>query len=335
MEVLFIKTMNNELQQNTLKGGKGKRSAIIYNDNNIHYNIFNNYKNSLEKTRLSEESKYVLAQNMKYLLAYLEKENIKNIENTTKDDILKYLKSISCSNLITLKNKYFFLRKCLIFLYENKYVSTDFSIYIPSIHVINNSTIPTTWDIDTMNKLLSNVDACTYTPKRMCLILVLAMTYGLRISDIKKMKFSDLDWNRKQIKVIQKKSKKELILPMTKPFISSLIDYVENERPKSKYDTIIVSRNGKSLANSVRFHSQMQLIFEKSNIDYKSKKIGIHSMRHSLASELLKENIPLPIISSILGHSSTAVTTMYLKIDKTRLIKCCLFLSEVKIYNEI
>lgn len=186
-----------------------------------------------------------------------------------------------------------------------------------------------------MNKLLSNVDACTYTPKRMCLMLVLAMTYGLRISDIKKMKFSDLDWDRRQFKVIQKKSKKELILPMTKSFISSLIDYIKNERPKSKYDTIIVSKNGKSLADSVRFHGQMQLIFKKSNIDYKNKKVGIHSMRHSLASELLKENIPLPIISSILGHSSTAVTTMYLKIDKTRLIKCCLSLNEVKINNEI
>ena len=327
--------MNNELQQNATKGGRVKKSAIIYNENNIYYNIFISYKNSLEKTKMAEESKYVLTQNMKYLLAYLENGNIKNIANTTKEDILKYLESINCSNLITLKNKYFYLRQCLIFLYENKYINNDFSIYVPSVRVINNSTIPTTWDMDTMNKLLSNVDACTYTPKRMCLILIIAMTYGLRISDIKKMKFSDLDWDRRQIKVIQKKSKKELILPMTKSFISSLIDYVENERPKSKYDTIIVSRNGKSLADSMRFHSQMKLIFEKLNIDYKGKKIGIHSMRHSLASELLKENIPLPIISSILGHSSTTVTTMYLKIDKTRLIKCCLSLKEVKVNNEI
>lgn len=312
-----------------------KKNAIIYNENNIHYNIFTNYKNSLEKTKLSEGSKYNLTQYMKYLLAYLEKENIRNIENTTKDDILKYLKSINYSNLITLKNNYFLLRKCLIFLYENKYINTNFSIYIPSIHVINNSTIPTTWDMDTMNKLLDNVDACTYTPKRMCLVLVLAMTYGLRISDIKKMKFCDLDWDKRQIKVIQKKSKKEIIFPMTKLFISVLIDYIKNERPNSKNDTIIVSRHGEQLSNSHHFHRQMQLIFKKSNIDFKNKKIGIHSMRHSLASELLKENIPLSIISLILGHSSTSVTTMYLKIDKAKLIKCCLSLKGVKISNEI
>jgi integrase/recombinase XerD len=328
-----MKTTNYELQQCTMKERRMKRSAIIYNSNNIHYNIFTDYKNSLEKTLLSEGSKYNLTQCMKHLLAYLEKENIENIESTTKDNILKYLKSINYSNLITLKNEYFLLRKCLIFLYENKYINTDFSIYIPSIRTINNSTIPTVWDIDTMNKLLSNVDACTQTSKRTCLALVLAMTYGLRISDIKKMKFSDLDWDNRQIKVMQRKTKREIILPMTKSFISAFIDYVKNERPKSEYDTIIVGRHGELLAESNHFHRQMQLIFNKSNIDYKDKKIGIHSMRHSLASELLKENIPLPIISSILGHSSTSVTTMYLKIDKTRLIKCCLSLREVK-FNE-
>lgn len=332
---VILKTTHNELQQNTMRGGKIKKSSIIYNENNIYYDIFLDYKNSLEKAQLSEGAIYNSAQHMKYLLAYLEKENIENIKNITKNDILKYAKSINYSNLITLKNTYFLLRKCLIFLYKNKYINTDFSIYIPSIHVVNNSTIPTTWDTDTMNKLLSNVDACTYTSKRTCLALVLAMTYGLRVSDIKKIKFSDLDWDNRQIKVIQRKTKKEIIFPMTKLFISTLIDYIENERPKSEYDTIIVGRHGEFLSDSNHFYRQMQLIFKKSNIDCKNKKVGIHSMRHSLASELLKENIPLPIISSILGHSSTSVTTMYLKIDKTRLIKCCLSLKGVKLNDEV
>ena len=66
--------MNNELQQNITRGERVKKSAIIYNDNNFYYNIFINYKNNLEKAKLAEGSKYILTQNMKYLLAYLEKE---------------------------------------------------------------------------------------------------------------------------------------------------------------------------------------------------------------------------------------------------------------------
>ena len=323
----------NESQINQRKGGGKKRSNIIYNDSNIHYNIFIEFKKSLEKTELSNGFKYNLMQHMKYLLTYLEKENIKNVSYLSKKDVLKYLKSIDYDNLITLKNQYFFFKRCLIFLYQNKYISNDFSIYIPKINVVNNSTIPTVWDKDILNKLISNTNYCNQTKKRTLLVLVLAMTYGLRVSDIKKMKFSDLDWNNKQIRIIQQKTKKEIILPMTKAFISSFVDYVKNERPKSEYNNIIVGRHGELLAESHNFHVQMKLLFEKSGINYTNKKIGIHSMRHSLASELLKENIPLTIISSILGHSSTSSTTMYLKVDKSQLVKCCLSLEEVQLYE--
>lgn len=51
---------------------------------------------------------------------------------------------------------------------------------------------------------------------------------------------------------------------------------------------------------------------------------GPHAMRSSLASALLSENIPLPIISEILGHSSTRTTENYLRIDITQLRNCSL-----------
>lgn len=38
-------------------------------------------------------------------------------------------------------------------------------------------------------------------------------------------------------------------------------------------------------------------------------------MRHSLASNLLKNNTPYPVITGILGHENTSTTRMYLAID--------------------
>ena len=54
------------------------------------------------------------------------------------------------------------------------------------------------------------------------------------------------------------------------------------------------------------------------------KKHGPHALRHSLASALLEENTPLPIISEVLGHTNTESTSAYLKIDITQLRKCSL-----------
>ena len=55
-----------------------------------------------------------------------------------------------------------------------------------------------------------------------------------------------------------------------------------------------------------------------------NKKKGMHSLRHTLASRLLAENTPLPIISDILGHASTESTAVYLKVDIQQLRQCAL-----------
>lgn len=51
---------------------------------------------------------------------------------------------------------------------------------------------------------------------------------------------------------------------------------------------------------------------------------GPHALRHSLSSILLKNKVPLPIISDILAHSSSETTKIYLKIDIGRLRECSL-----------
>ena len=48
-------------------------------------------------------------------------------------------------------------------------------------------------------------------------------------------------------------------------------------------------------------------------------KKGLHSLRHSLASNMLKNNIEISTISGILGHSSIDVTNIYLSINEEQL----------------
>ena len=52
-----------------------------------------------------------------------------------------------------------------------------------------------------------------------------------------------------------------------------------------------------------------------------------HALRHSLAGRLLKNRIPLPVISEILGHLSTETTMAYLRVDIEQLRNCALEVS--------
>jgi len=58
---------------------------------------------------------------------------------------------------------------------------------------------------------------------------------------------------------------------------------------------------------------------ERASIITDVKRHGMHSMRHSLSSNLLAKGTPLPVITGILGHSSTEVTKRYLWMDTEKL----------------
>jgi len=73
----------------------------------------------------------------------------------------------------------------------------------------------------------------------------------------------------------------------------------------------------------------IQDIITKSGVDTSGKHHGPHSLRHSLASAMLKEGSMMPVISESLGHRSTQTTLAYLKIDISSLLKCALPVPEI------
>lgn len=61
----------------------------------------------------------------------------------------------------------------------------------------------------------------------------------------------------------------------------------------------------------------------------KEKRHGLHSLRHTLASSLLEQGTPLPVISEVLGHINSRSTAVYLQTDIKSLRKCALDPEEV------
>lgn len=76
--------------------------------------------------------------------------------------------------------------------------------------------------------------------------------------------------------------------------------------------------------NGQAVSSAITSVIEGCSVEFKGRKHGPHAMRHSLATNLLHDSVPLPIISESLGHSSTETTTIYLSVDIPTLIDCSL-----------
>ena len=55
-----------------------------------------------------------------------------------------------------------------------------------------------------------------------------------------------------------------------------------------------------------------------------NKRIGMHAFRHALATRMLENDVPLPVISQTLGHADITSTEIYLRIGIKQLSMCCL-----------
>ena len=74
----------------------------------------------------------------------------------------------------------------------------------------------------------------------------------------------------------------------------------------------------------------MKAYLRRSGLSFDTEKShGLHTLRHTLASRLLEQDVPLQTISEILGHASVGSTKAYLQIDIHGLRKCALNPDEV------
>ena len=112
-----------------------------------------------------------------------------------------------------------------------------------------------------------------------------------------------------------------LVLPMPDSVKYAMIDYLKNSRHKSIDPHIFIRNCAPFLpfASSNSFSDVIKKYMKLAKIDISLRKHGIHSLRHSLADNLLQNDIPLPVITGILGHESSETTKEYLRIDMKKL----------------
>lgn len=140
-------------------------------------------------------------------------------------------------------------------------------------------------------------------------ILAVIYSAGLRISELSSLRPTDIDSDRKQIRVIGKGNKYRYTL-LSDNTLDMLRVYWPAYRPKQYLF------EGQKKGDPVS-RSTIQAVFRKA-----CKKAGIkkeatvHSLRHSFATHLLESGTNLKIIQMLLGHSSLRTTSIYLHVTK-------------------
>lgn len=160
---------------------------------------------------------------------------------------------------------------------------------------------------------------------------------GMRSGDIAGMLFSDIDWKKEEIRMIQAKTGNELLLPLTPIVGNAIYDYVKQERPQNKDEHIFLCEG----APFYPIHSQTvghvaNKIYETASIRQNlGDKKGAHLFRHNLATSFASQGIPRPVISATLGHSDPNSLDHYLYADITHLRECAISIEAYPIREEV
>ena len=113
---------------------------------------------------------------------------------------------------------------------------------------------------------------------------------------------------------------------MTADVGNAIIKYLKEVRPNVKDDYVFLRMQAPFCKlNPAALHSIVTKAFRDADIIVNpGRKHGSHALRASLATAMLENEVPLPVISETLSHSNTDTTQIYLKVDMHHLRKLAL-----------
>lgn len=172
------------------------------------------------------------------------------------------------------------------------------------------------------NRILGAVDKATTLGKRDYAMLILAKHTGIRGVDIRNLKLSDIHWKAAEIRIVQSKTNKPLVLPLDIPVGNAIADYILNARPSST-DEHVFLRAVPPYVGLIDINDIVQKYAMLSGVAYETKaSVGFHSFRRAMGVSLLEADVPLSIISEILGHARQNSAKRYIALDTERLGRC-------------
>lgn len=205
-------------------------------------------------------------------------------------------------------------------MYKEKLINFSGKEAFPLIRKAPRTSIISYYSKEELERLLATVDVSKRNGIRDLAILSLFIYLGIRVSDVANLKIKNIDWNINTINIIQQKTGNSVTLPLIDEVKFPLLDYIKNYRYDSNLPYVFISTYAPhNRLGTAAFKDVVNKYMIKAQLDFSYRHHGPHSLRHSLATSLMNNNVPISAISSVLGHSSTRTTEIYVTVDEQNL----------------
>ncbi len=258
-----------------------------------------------------------------YFVEYLEGKGYKSLADVKCGDVVAFV-SVICSERYQATSLGAHMPGLKLFL--SMFGETE--PLLPEIpeHLPKKRDILKVYSDDEYNRILAHLDSAEDLSFRNKAITILAMNTGLRAADICAIRLQDIDWEHNIIHIVQQKTGRAHDIPLTEAIGNALVDYLLNERPPSDLDCVFLrsaAPHGPLMSHS-GIRNILFNVVNDSDVEAKGRSYGTRITRHSTASRMLRNGVPLPVISEALGHGNKDSVMIYITTDDAKLAECTL-----------
>ncbi|SCX84297.1 tyrosine-type recombinase/integrase [Butyrivibrio sp. INlla14] len=181
---------------------------------------------------------------------------------------------------------------------------------------------------DEKQSIMQKHDTClTAMDLRDNAMILLGMKMGIRSIDIVNLRLKDIDWKRQCIRIYQKKTSHEIVLPMPTEVGNAVYLYIKHGRPneKTQNDRLFIKHRVPydSIQRGVCLQALGRALPER-NVPGS----GFHVTRRTYATDQLRKGTKKQGLADLLGHKDTTSIKHYLNLDDERMMMCPISLSE-------
>jgi integrase/recombinase XerD len=240
------------------------------------------------------------------------------VQNLQPDDLKRYL--LKCMDNGLKENTMHSRLNALKFYYEQVLQREKFFWEIPRPK--KQTQLPNFFNQDEIAAIINSVQN-----KKHKVMLMLAYSGGLRVSEVVSLKTYQIDSSRMTIFINQAKGKKDRIVTLSPVLLVMLREYARTYKPAKNGYLFEGSASGTSYSTR-SLQEVIQAAKKKAGV---MKPGSIHSLRHSFATHLIEKGTDVTMIQKLLGHNDLKTTLRYLHTSNKDLMKIISPLDDLKL----
>jgi integrase len=185
-------------------------------------------------------------------------------------------------------------------------------------------------------RLIERIETETPCGRRDYAMVLLAVSTGLRCCDIVALRLEEIDWRRDEIRLVQAKTSRPLVLPLSALAGNAVAEWILHGRPDCDAPEVFVRlkapfvKLGNSTGSTLMRRRLTRAGIEHVAHDGKS----FHALRRTAGTRLIESGAGLPLAAQILGHARINSSRPYFALASEQLRQCFLPLQELACTKE-